>query len=394
MSKIKQKTILKDREERLFKDFNSLMEFLKNQNAESIWKCCYISEIETRPIMNCELNMKNIRQDQKISENCPDDAIKDCMKKMKLALSFPYETMECYPLSDIAYASLSERAGVGGRSISTFEDNGRLNEMAPENKSDIFNYCFPLYKNAKCLVLLRDNKVLAVLSGDSNDYSILEANRLLDTLNCNLALEFPNYQFKEATVSQEYVVAKFMLHDQDSENRYLDIVHKFGLHDITTAKAEVLFVTSDVGLSAAKIIPMINTNQGTFPIGKAISLSHKNNATISKFDDLCSMIMSLYKDSIENVENLAKTRIKHSAGCLRAIAFYLGLPRKASLIVAENLTGEMTAYHIFYYLNEIMAEHERQKPMNIKAKLRMQEDIAKAIFLRFSEFDHPFEWSK
>ncbi len=393
--KVNQKTLLKDDQVKVFHDLGEMIDFLDEQDKESIWKRCYIKEITTVPVQSNPMFAQTIMKDIGISENCPIESVIDCMNGLKVALRFPNEVMECYPLSTIAYPSLSDRAGISGRSLSSTSDTSKQKEMPPENKAEIFNKCFELYKSSKCLVLLRDNKVLAVLSGDESDYSILRANKLAKVLQCNLDIEFPKNEFIIGNVSQEFVSMDFNLNDKRIKNSYMEVMLKSG---ISCNGAEVLlqFVTSDVGLSAAKLIPMIQTNDGVIPIGSPLQVMHKNNATIGKFDDITNLVAAKYRESVRAIENLTTTKINHSAGCLRAVANYLGLPRKASLTVAENVTGKMTAYHIYWYLNEIQAEYERSLKTDVSPRmhLRMQEDIAKAIFINYSEFDHPFEWSK
>ena len=101
----------------------------------------------------------------------------------------------------------------------------------------------------------------------------------------------------------------------------------------------------------------------------------------------------MYKKSITALENMAKVKINYADGCLRAVAQYIGLPKKYSLIVASEVEGSTNAYQIYWYLNEILSAVSEDKELSIKQKLKMEEDIAKAIYLKWSDFDHPFEWA-
>lgn len=394
--KINQKTLLKNENEvKKFETKESLLEFLKSQTNESIWKRCYVQEVSVVPIQNVPCALKQIREESELSENCPDETVLQCMSQLKVGLRFPYETFEVYPLSVLAYPSLAERSGISGRSLSTIEENGRQKEMAPEDKALIFNKCLPLYKNAKCLVLVRDNMVLAVLSGDENDYSILRADELITCLEMNLEVEFPEYKYLSGKVSQELVISNYALKDPVIERKYINSLMDNGI-DVSYANAKLKFITSDIGISSVKLIPFMETDRGSFPIGTPLALSHKHKASISDFDKQCDLIAHLFKSSIEQIEKLAKRKIKYCKGCLTSMAHALGLPKKHSLIIADEVdeNANLTAYHIYFYLNEILRIYEaEQKQVNVRTHMRMQEDIAKAIYLKWENFDHPYTWS-
>ena len=394
MPKIKQKTLLGDYETKIFKNLQEMMDFLKEQAENDVWKRCYIKEIRVKPVENNPICIQQIRQDVGISENVPDDSVTDCMADMKLALTFPYDTLETYPLRYTAYSSISDRAGISGRSISTFMDKCNQKEMPPQNKAQIFNWGLELY-GSRALVLVRDNKVSAVLSGDENDYSILITEELANILIDNLSLKYPNFAFKAGFASHEYTSMTFNLNTAKVEREFLRLTSQHGL-SYSRCNAQLKFFTADVGMSAVKLMPMMETDKGIIPIGTPMSLAHKNKANTLQFEKMFDMLMPYYEESLKKVEKLTTIKIKYPAGCLRAVAHFLNMPKKASLVIADQLEnmGSCSAYMIYWYLNQILSEHEAtiKKPLSETSKLRLIEDMSKAIMLDYSNFDHPFQW--
>lgn len=61
--------------------------------------------------------------------------------------------------------------------------------------ANVLNACLQLFP-AEALLLIRDEKVSAVHSGDSVDYSILPINELLATLKDKLDDRFPGAEFE------------------------------------------------------------------------------------------------------------------------------------------------------------------------------------------------------
>lgn len=93
---------------------------------------------------------------------------------------------ELYPARMTAYKSLLDRAKIGGNS---------LPKLHREILAEVLNSCLNLY-SSDALVLVRDEKVAAVHSGDEVDYSILPIDELLRTLRQNSMIAFPAIALK------------------------------------------------------------------------------------------------------------------------------------------------------------------------------------------------------
>ena len=84
-----------------------------------------------------------------------------------------------------AYKSLLDRAKIGGTA---------LPKLSRTDLADVLNACLRLYY-AEALLLLRDEKVAAVHSGDEADYSVLPVDGLLEVLQKKLDERFPGSVF-------------------------------------------------------------------------------------------------------------------------------------------------------------------------------------------------------
>ena len=86
-----------------------------------------------------------------------------------------------FPLRDTAYKSLLDRAKINGTA---------LPKLARTKLAEVLNSCLELHKDS-ALLLIRGEKVSAAHSGDSRDYSILEIDQLLDSLQAKVDERFP-----------------------------------------------------------------------------------------------------------------------------------------------------------------------------------------------------------
>ena len=111
------------------------------------------------------------------------DAVEDTAKNLGLAMRVDGE---CYPLRMTAYKSLLDRAKIGGTA---------LPKLGRDVLAETLNACLHLY-SAEALLLIRDEKIAAVHSGDPSDYSVLPINELLSTLTRKLDERFPGAVFE------------------------------------------------------------------------------------------------------------------------------------------------------------------------------------------------------
>jgi len=177
-----------------------------------------------------------------------EDAIRDTAKNLGLAIGLMGTR---YPARDTAYKSLLDRAKIGGTS---------LPKLRRESLARTLNDCLATQKTASALLLIRDQKISAVHSGDERDYSILPIDQLMEGLKAKLDERFPGNVF-DSGYSDHALSSSvwFLLGQKDdllgSYNRTLAAQGKAAL----AAKLipGIRFSTSDTGVASAKVSALL-----------------------------------------------------------------------------------------------------------------------------------------
>ena len=91
-----------------------------------------------------------------------------------------------------------------------------LPKLSREVLAEVLNECLKLY-SADALLLIRDEKVSAVHSGDEVDYSILPINELLTALQTKLDDRFGGNQFETGYCDHSIVSASWTMPDQKDD---------------------------------------------------------------------------------------------------------------------------------------------------------------------------------
>ena len=93
---------------------------------------------------------------------------------------------ELFPVRATAWKGLLDRAKINGTALPKLPRNELVG---------VLNACLHLFQS-EALLLIRDEKVSAVHSGDEVDYSILPIDELLEGLQENLDKRFPGNEFE------------------------------------------------------------------------------------------------------------------------------------------------------------------------------------------------------
>lgn len=170
--------------------------FLKEEAAETFfqkvcatdnWRPCYTKELRVIPIDNAPILEQSIRDQMLISAEVSSESLKENMESLNIGLQIPFDNGYVgYPLGNTAYGTLVQRAGFQCSPVLfVTKDKVSQNAMAPIKKAEVLNMGLSCYKNLS-LVLIRDEKVRAVLSGDESDYVVLPFDKLFEALKTRL----------------------------------------------------------------------------------------------------------------------------------------------------------------------------------------------------------------
>ena len=149
-----------------FNLFPEMLSYHEDLRRRSRWVHTSVKSLEVAPLdKTAPLFSDHTGFDAEVTE----DAIADTADHLGLAVKVDGRW---FPLRDTSYPSLLDRAKINGTA---------LPKLSREKLSGVLNTCLPLHKS-EALMLIRDEKVSAAHSGDTRDYSVLEIDQLLDSL--------------------------------------------------------------------------------------------------------------------------------------------------------------------------------------------------------------------
>lgn len=400
---------LKDEEERIL-DSNEVHDFFTEQENGDRWIVVYTNELEVLPLENNNLsfymqNAFNFRTRsgftvKGFASDVEEEEILTSMKSTKTSIIVPINNeMYMYPLRYTAWSHLQDRSGITGGSISSLKERKRAAEMSPTIRCQCLNDGLALYKD-RTLVLIRNGKVTALLSGDENDYSIMPVARLLNVLESELAISYQSFELTGAVTTHEIASATYSLHDADLDKRIIQILSDNG-QLFSDVNVQVRLTTSDVGLCAARLTPIIHVDHHTVPIGRSLYVNHKGGTkAMSLFADIVRLLLAKYRENISNLQNLMNIDILHPAGCLRNTYATLKLKGYSAELnqcverIQQEHADSCTGYDIYWYLNELLylAEENARKKSTGKVPLNTildaQEIIAEVLFMDLRILDY------
>ena len=410
---------LKDYENLTFSDENQMLDYFKHQEETDRWDEVITNEITALPSENVDpsfirlgavpVKYRGTDMSGFIADNVTDDDIKESSENPKLMVAFPTTSgMVVYPMRYTAFDGIQSRAGISGRAISRLDNYGQQIEMSAANRAACINMGLELYRN-KTKILVRQNnpynamdgvKVTALMSGDENDYSVLEQYRLVKALRQELADNFKDFSYSEGVTSYEISAISYDLNDASLKTSISNTLKGYG-QDVEPAdiKVTIRLTTSDVGLCQARLTPIVLIKGVPVPIGQVREVKHQNKATISKFCDEAHMLLKNFQDNLDSFEALGKIKISNPSDCFKRIYEKLGLSgyRNQLISIMERIESEhalgCTGYDIYWYFCEMLYLKESttigaNTNSDVYKNIKNQETIAGILKMNISEYDY------
>ncbi len=400
---------LKDFEIKIFPTKDDAYSFFMDQENADKWLRMYTSEIEAIPL---EDNPLNLLVENAFSHTCADgyaipsfepdvseEDIVSSMETTKMCIAISNGTKKVmYPLRYTAFGHVQDRAGISGRSINSLRDKSRAKEMSPKTRCKCLNYGLQLYKDST-YVLVRDGKVTAMLSGDANDYAVMPTTKLISILESELISTFSGLDFITGNTSHEITSLYYRILDSDLEENLSNMLQSYGML-IDNVIVSVRLSTSDVGLSAAKLTPLLSYDGKSFiPFGKPLGVEHKGgNKAIPMFEDITGRLLASFRDNLDNITRMMNVRINSPERCFKNVYGHLKLRGFTSELrkCCERIRAEhrhtCTAFDIYWYLNEMLFAYEQNHKHNSQLvnpfdMIKAQETITQVMFLDLTSFD-------
>lgn len=371
-----------------FDDPGDFIQFLKERKENSRWMTApsrnlVFESLEKNTQMG-ELYLKLYDHDGRA------EIIADTMENTSLLLKVNGET---YPVRSCAIKSILERARISGHA---------LNKVSKSIFTQILNYCMDV-ASGDSLIKVADDKVSAVHGGDPKDYAILEILPLVQCVRSILDRDFAGNHFLTANFDHSIVTAIWSLDGQANElmEAYRQAVAEKGVTEAMSARPGLRFTTSDVGVSAANLYPilLLGGSNRIIPLGDPLKLDHKNGADLDAFASSMDQLYACFKESIEQQQQLLNVEIRYPYTTMLGVLKRIGITKKMSYEVADLFAGQpgvssgCNAYQLYLAMSDVifLAQCEGASAYRIA---QLEENIARALRINWHEDDRPgdFKW--
>lgn len=371
-----------------FDDPGDFIQFLKERKENSRWMTApsrnlVFESLEKNTQMG-ELYLKLYDHDGRA------EIIADTMENTSLLLKVNGET---YPVRSCAIKSILERARISGHA---------LNKVSKSIFTQILNYCMDV-ASGDSLIKVADDKVSAVHGGDPKDYAILEILPLVQCVRSILDRDFAGNHFLTANFDHSIVTSIWSLDGQANElmETYRQAVAEKGVTEAMAARPGLRFTTSDVGVSAANLYPilLLGGSNRIIPLGDPLKLDHKNGADLDAFASSMDQLYACFKESIERQQQLLNVEIRYPYTTMLGVLKRIGITKKMSYEVADLFAGQSgvssgcNAYQLYLAMSDVifLAQCEGASAYRIA---QLEENIARALRINWHEYDRPgdFKW--
>ena len=362
-----------------FTDFGAMINYHQRQSKNSRWERTAVKELTVAPLDSASPLYGSLSQ---FAPGVSEDAVNDTAANLGLALK---HDGHFYPVRGTAFKSLADRAKISGSS---------LPKLPKSDLASVLNKCLPLH-SAEALLLIRDEKVSATHSGDEKDYSVLAIDSLLESLYMKLDERFPGYSFDSGYTDHGITSASWTLPNQREEllGAYQKVLEAQG----KTAMAKKLmpgirFCTSDTGLASAKVAALLLGLQYPIHIGGMMAVEHRRQTKVEDFAKTLDGIFAKFGDAIAALEKLTNVYLTHPVNAMTAICKKLSMPKKAAMEAIAMFEGSLgsenvTAHDVFMALQEIIFILRTSEGVSDGKLLVIEENLARALTLRWQDFD-------
>ena len=350
-------------------------------SGNSFWERRKSKNLRLIPLTNGSKAAEELREEYE-REGMDEAILTDTMLNTGLLIRLKDK---CYPVRACAIKSILDRAGISGSG---------LRRVDKSVYARILNDCLKV-TNGEALVRVSEGKVSAVLGGDCHDYAVLDTEQIFQHSVDYLNTHFKGCQYLGGFYEHDMVSALWELSgNKELLDAYREELKMHGKHP-EEMKPMVRITTSDTGMGGANIYPMLVSDNGrcTINLGSPLRLGHRNGTKISDFDEQLKMLYGKYQAATGNLIKLLNIDIRYPVNCMKGIMDKLGIVKKykaeaVDLFIAQYGEDPCTAHDIYFGISEIlyMLTCEGEEGSKIT---RMEEIIARALGLNWSEYDVP-----
>ena len=362
----------------LFSSYPMLLDYHEEQAKNSRWIRCKVADLQVEPLGKSSPLIGNLPA---FAAGTSQEAVDDTAENLGLAMRV---NGELYPVRMTAYKSLLDRAKIGGTA---------LPKLSREVLAEVLNECLKLY-SADALLLIRDEKISAVHSGDEVDYSVLPIDELLKVLQAKLDARFSGNEFESGYCDHSLVSASWRMPDQKEDllGTYAKVLAAQGKATMASKLMPgIRFMTSDTGVASAKVSALLMNSRHSIHIGGCIAVDHRHQSKVADFDTALDQLFAQFGDSITKLQALMEIHLDFPINAMMRVCKKLSLPKKAAVeaIAMFEMSyggGPATAHDVFLAMQEIPFILKTDKFPESKL-LVVEENMARALTLKWSDFD-------
>ena len=362
-----------------FRSLADMMNYHEEQAKNSLWKR---EEVPALSVFPLDVSSTLYASPTSFATGVSEDAIKDTASNLGLAIQIQGDY---YPLRMTAYKGLLDRAKISGTA---------LPKLHRSDLAGFLNACLKVHKS-DALLLIRDEKVSAVHSGDTTDYSVLPINELLDALKTKLDERFADNEFDTGYSDHSLTSAAWSLPGQRADligayQKVLDAQGKTALAG--KLMPGIRFSTSDTGVASAKVSALLLGLQYPIHIGGMSAVDHRGQSKIKDFNEAIDMMFAKFCDAIAHLEKLTNVYLDYPVNAMTAICKKLSMPKKAALEAIGMFEvayggGTATAHDVFMAMQEIMFILKTENTP-VSKLLFTEESLARALTINWSQYDY------
>jgi len=374
-------SVFKDGYRGIFQEQDDFFACLKRIGTNSFWKRRKAKNLRLVPITEGSPIAEEMRE-KYVNDGLDEDIISDTIVNTGLLLK---DKSEYYPVRGCAIKSILDRAGIAGNGLRRVEKSVYARIL-----NDLLKVA-----NGEALIRFSEGKVSAVLSGDCNDYSILDVEEIYMHAVDYLGSNFKGCNYLGGFYEHNMVSALWELSGEDELLKAYEEELKLHGKSVDEMKPMVRITTSDTGNGGANIYPMFvsGTENTTINLGNPLRLEHRYGNDITEFEQQLKQLYSKYQLATGNLIKLLKIDIMHPVNCMRGVMDKLKIPKRyqaeaVELFKAQQGEDPCTAHDIYYGISEIlyMLACDGEEGSRIT---RMEETIARALSMNWEEYDIP-----
>lgn len=363
-----------------FETFDEMKEYHVQQSKETEWKRCDVRAIHVEPLSKDSMLYMN---PGRFAGDTTQEAVIDTANNLGLAIRIGSEIR---PVRDTAYKSLLDRAKISGTA---------LPKLKKQSLAGILNECLAVH-NSKALMLIRDEKISAVHSGDESDYSVLPIDELLGVLKESIDKRFPGNLFNKGYCDHSIASATWIFPNQRKAllGTYVKYLEENGKKKLADKLVPgIRFTTSDTGIASAKVSALIMGTQMPIHIGSCLSVDHRRNTKISDFEEVLNQLFAQFGETVKKLEELTRIHLAYPVNTMTRICKKMSMPKNAAveaIAMFEMAHGNnpATAHDVFLAMQEIMFTAKSEGASAAKL-LNLEESMARMMAFRWSDYDLP-----